>query len=201
MDYVGNSGDSHVLEPDDLWERNLPPSLRSRAIFPREANRGVQEIYLDQKVIRRNAPDMLDLTRPPGAFEPAPRLLDMDEQGVWAEVLYPSNGLWISLCTDPGLESELVKVYNDWLLDTFVRMSPRLVGVAIVPILDVDLAIAEARRAYELGYRALMLTIQPPDHARSTGRSGTPSRNSTSRSASTSGPVATRWSSGTPAPP
>ena len=35
--------------------------------------------------------------RPPGAFDVPVRLRDLDEEGVWGEVVYPSIGLWAGL--------------------------------------------------------------------------------------------------------
>ena len=47
-----------------------------------------------------------------------------------------------------------------------MKASDRLVGVAIVPVRDRQRPVAEARRAKELGYRAIMLPCTAPDDAR-----------------------------------
>lgn len=164
--YIGNSADSHVLEPPDLWQRELPASLRDRAIRTERPEGGRELIYLDNRVIRREIPGFDELTRPPGAGDPTERMADLEEQGVWHEVMYPSLGLWISLAEDPELEAGLARVYNDWLLDAFMRQSSRFIGVAIVPARHIDAAVAEARRAKDLGYRAIMLPCTPPEGAR-----------------------------------
>jgi hypothetical protein len=43
--------------------------------------------------------------RAPGANDKALRLLDLDQEGVWAELIYPSLGIWTSSIRDPLLLS------------------------------------------------------------------------------------------------
>jgi hypothetical protein len=127
-----NSADSHVLEPDGLWLDNLPPSLRDRA--PHSRLEGGQEILLiDRQEVRYTKPDINDAVRPPGAYEPASRLRDLDEDGVWAELLFPSVGLWCYLIEDAELQDACARVYNDWVLDAFLRASDRFTAAAMLP--------------------------------------------------------------------
>ena len=164
--YIANSADSHVLEPEDVWERNVPARLRSRTLRTERRNEQLEVIYLDNKVIRRQPPAAVEMQRPPGSYDVTQRIKDMDEQGVWQEVVYPSGGLWIALTEDPELEQILCRVYNEWLLGSFISGSSRLIGVAMVPVRDRAMAVAEARWAKEQGYRAIMLPCTPPNDAR-----------------------------------
>ncbi len=156
-----NSADSHVLEPDDLWERALPAALRDRA--PRcVRDNGRETVYVDGQVVRRDPLDFADAMRPPGALDHHIRLKDLDDQGIWGEVVFPSRGLWTAVMTDPVLAHECIKVYNDWLKSDFLSLSPRLVGAAMVSMLDTDDAVAELRRAADLGYQTVFLAATPP---------------------------------------
>ncbi|MFJ9445192.1 amidohydrolase family protein [Kitasatospora sp. NPDC101235] len=156
-----NSADSHVLEPDDLWERSLPAALRPRA--PRsERKDGRETVYVDGQVVRRDPLDFADAMRPPGALDHRIRLRDLDEQGIWGEVVFPSRGLWTAVMTDPVLAHECIKVYNDWLKSDFLSLSPRLVGAAMVSMLDTDDAVSELHRAAGLGYQTVFLAATPP---------------------------------------
>jgi predicted TIM-barrel fold metal-dependent hydrolase len=162
-----NSADSHVLEPQDLWEKNMPAGLRDRALkVVREGNE--EAAIIDGIVSRRARIDKGDSAtgvgpRPPGHSAPAPRLLDLDDQGIWAELLFPSLGLWVYRSQDADLAMEHARLYNDWLVDEFLKHSERFIGVAMLPINDTELAIQELRRVAGLGYQAVNLPIVPPE--------------------------------------
>lgn len=162
-----NSADSHVLEPQDLWEKNLPAKFKERALkVVREDNEEIAVI--DGIVSRRARIDKGDSAtgvgpRPPGHSAPAPRLLDLDDQGIWAELMFPSLGLWIYRSQDAELVMEHARLYNDWLIDEFLKHSERFIGVAILPIVDTQQAIAELHRVADLGYQAVNLPIVPPE--------------------------------------
>lgn len=86
--------------------------------------------------------------------EPALRLQDQDRDGVQAEVLYGVLGAGIRL-QDPQAAIEVCRIYNEWLRD-FTKYSPeRLLGLASLPAGDVDAAVAETRRAGNLGLKGL----------------------------------------------
>src|SRR5262249_35384010 len=97
----------------------------------------------------------LDLFRPPGSWDVQDRLLDLDGEGIWAEIVYPSLGLWTGLIKDPLLYREGVKVANDWLHETFIRVTDRCVPAAEISTVSVEDAVAEVRRAADLGFKAI----------------------------------------------
>ena len=91
------SADSHVSEPVDLWEQRLPVALRDRAPNFRksQARGGKPPIHLKDKVdetqkIEESKP-IIHAERKAGK-DPVARLSEMVEDGVIAEVLYPSLG-------------------------------------------------------------------------------------------------------------
>src|SRR2546428_1862009 len=67
------SGDSHMTEPPDLWEKRLPPALRHRA--PRFPNRDTSRCH-----------------ERAGGWDPYERLKDQAYDSISAEVLYPTRG-------------------------------------------------------------------------------------------------------------
>jgi predicted TIM-barrel fold metal-dependent hydrolase len=164
---VVNSADSHVIEPPDLWLSALPASLRDRAPQTKrttrtDKDREYEAIFVDGRAVRYEPPGFQDRMRPPGAYDPAERVADLDDQGIWAELLFPSVGIWCYLIESADLAYPVAEVYNDWLLDTFMRKSPRFVGTAMLPLLDVDAALSELRRVADLGYRAVLIPATPP---------------------------------------
>ena len=182
-----NSGDSHLTEPGDLFEKNLPAGMAER--MPRsvkDEDGGHETVYVDGQCFRRRmprvrqdfSPDELQalmekpkdaeaigfvevFTRAPGANDPKLRLADLDDEGIWAEVIYPSLATWAFSIRDPKLVREGVKVLNDWAIE-FQRTSPRYVCAATLPLLDVDDTVAEMHRAADLGFKVVFLTTGQP---------------------------------------
>jgi predicted TIM-barrel fold metal-dependent hydrolase len=155
------SADSHVLEPNELW-LDLPAALRDRG--PRTVVEESRElVFFDGQFIKRDPIDFAESIRPPGAASVIPRIADLDAENIWAEVLYPSAGLWIYLTKDGELATACAQIYNDWLLDSFMKASPRFVGVALLPVADVKMACKELERVASLGYKAVLLPCSPPN--------------------------------------
>jgi predicted TIM-barrel fold metal-dependent hydrolase len=86
----------------------------------------------------------------------------MDGEGIDVAVLYPSVGLYVAEVTDAALMAALCRAYNSWLAD-YCRQAPnRLVGVAMLPLIDVEASIRELTRAVEqLGFRGVFFRPNP----------------------------------------
>jgi len=166
-----NSADSHFLEPDDLWQSNLPPKLAD--LMPRavmDADGRYETVHVDGQEFRRKVPSMAKIEfleashRPPGARDSALRIKDLDGEGIWAELVFPSLGMWNSTFRTPEVLREAIKVSNDWAVDAIMKVSPRLLPTAQVSLLSIDDAIDELHRAAGLGFRAIFLPTQPPTY-------------------------------------
>jgi predicted TIM-barrel fold metal-dependent hydrolase len=83
----------------------------------------------------------------PGAFEPEPRIADLDTERISQTVLYPTTLLGIAGVKDLDLAVAQCRAYNDWLAEFCSHAPDRLFGIAIIPQQDVDAAAAEIRRA------------------------------------------------------
>jgi len=162
--------DGHVTEPTTVWTDYLEPAFRSRAPRVVFDERGRPCGLIDDRVVMRHA--MLLTLGPdyrfdpekirPGGSDPQARLADMDTEGIDVAVLYPSIGLFVSEVEDGALSAALCRAYNDWLAD-YCRAAPRrLVGVALLPLVDVDASVAELERATErLGFRGAFVRPNP----------------------------------------
>jgi len=165
-----NSGDSHLVEPDDLFTSSLPKSLAERMPRSVKDEDGSHEtLYVDGQEFRRRMPRAMMLTdehgqtvqdRAPGANDKAARLADLDGEGIWAELVYPSIGVWMSSIQDPDLLAAGCRAINDWAIE-FQRFSPRYVCTATVPLLTAGHAAAEVRRAAEMGFHAAYFSVTP----------------------------------------
>jgi predicted TIM-barrel fold metal-dependent hydrolase len=173
-----NSGDSHAIEPEGVFDGRMASGLAAR--MPRtvkDPDGRWETVTVDGHEFRRKIPrpmaggefDGLQpreayVQRAPGANDPELRLVDLDQEGVWAEVIFPSLGLWAASIRDPRLLREGVRALNDWTHETFSTHPDRYVPVASVSLLDVEDAVAELQRARGLGFRAIFMPPAPPTH-------------------------------------
>jgi predicted TIM-barrel fold metal-dependent hydrolase len=174
--------DGHILEPLDLWDKYIDPKFRDRAPRIVKGDNGKERLVIEEHMVgdRRIgigriggvgarqgivAADTLEYKDgKPGGFDPHKRIPDMDADGIDAVFLYPSLGLFSGAIHDPQLAAAVCRAYNRWLADYCKPYPDRLFGVAMLPLQDVDLAIAEMRFAKkELGFRGGFLRPNPYD--------------------------------------
>jgi hypothetical protein len=83
----------------------------------------------------------------------------LDGAEIERTVLYPTAGLTCSLIRDRDWAVALARAYNTWLCERYLRVSPRLQGMALLALQDPAEAAAELRRAVtELGMLGGVLT-------------------------------------------
>jgi predicted TIM-barrel fold metal-dependent hydrolase len=165
------SADSHVFEPPTLWQERLPAHYRDRG--PRVVESGGWYVMAVEGMPDRRLARVGEGGRGGGAGrprgggdDPEARLADMALDGVVAEVIYPTLGLFIDMIPDPDLQMACARVYNDWLAETFLSRPDVFVPVAVVPVRDVAAAVAELERAVAAGFRAAMIPTTPPEGTR-----------------------------------
>jgi predicted TIM-barrel fold metal-dependent hydrolase len=162
MKLWANSGDSHLLEPEDLFTAALPARLAHRA--PRsERNDRYEDVIVDGQLIRRSLAAFGESTRPPGASDLAARILDLDAEGVWAQLAFPSTGLWLTTIEDRELAQATTRAYNDWAAEEVIAREPRILPAAIVSTVSVDDAVQELGRATLMGFQTIFLPTMVRD--------------------------------------
>src|SRR2546428_4924003 len=67
----------------------------------------------------------------PGSWDPQARLADMDQDGIWADVLYGGGP---SRFDEPELRAFCTQRYNDWLFELERASGGRPVGVFLPPL-------------------------------------------------------------------
>jgi predicted TIM-barrel fold metal-dependent hydrolase len=171
-----HSGDSHFLEPDDLWHQIMPKRQAERMPRTEQIGEDEERVHVDGLSFTRKLPKIMTARgatgetiaemshRPPGARDVSLRLRDLDQEGIWAEVMYQSIGLWTSLIEDPQLIREAAHAENEWLAAEIQAAAPdRLVPAALMPMLDVEDAVAELEHAASIGlHLASLPTGNPP---------------------------------------
>jgi predicted TIM-barrel fold metal-dependent hydrolase len=156
-----HSADSHLMEPDDLWLRALPGDLGRRA--PLVSTDGKYEfVDVDGQRMSRMLNSFADKFRPPGALDLVQRLKDLDEEGVVAQLAFPSRGFWVCALDDPELHRLCVAAYNDWAVEEVIARTDRVLPAAMVSTVDIGDAVAEVQRAVGLGFQAVYMPTSVP---------------------------------------
>lgn len=179
------SVDDHIVEPSHLFEQHIEPRFRDRA--PRIVDRdGIQgwlwedrfyplsfqgnaatrkfregESGRGQDLFARRYEDMI-----PAAYDVHERVRAMDQDGVWAELPFPTfprfGGTLFLEGQDKELALAIVRAWNDWMLDEWSAAYPeRFIPQTLVPLWDVPAAVAEVERCAAKGSRAVLFIENP----------------------------------------
>ncbi|MCU1460438.1 MAG: hypothetical protein JWO37_513 [Acidimicrobiales bacterium] len=188
IDYPVIDADAHVNEPPDTWTSRVPAHVRDRApkvvhtdegdVWSFDDGKRTRPVgltasaglsYLQYKPAGHTYEDMR-----PGSFDTKARLADLDADGIFAQVLYPSVTLAGAKAygQDRELQLACVRAYNDWLAEFCDGSDGRLIGQSVLPTTGVDDAIEEMERGMGLGHRGAVISTfpnggldpQPEDH-------------------------------------
>jgi len=169
------SVDDHLIEPPDLFEGRVPARLADRAPKVVEDSRGHQawlyedrtypNVGLNAVAGRRRDTWSMDPARfdemRPGCYDIHARIADMDLNGVWASLCFPSLvagfcGAVFSRSADPELGLACLRAWNDWHLEVWAGTYPeRIIPLQLPWLADVALAAGEVRRNAERGFKAV----------------------------------------------
>jgi len=169
--------DTHQMEPASMWEEYIAPQYRTQAprldkVGGRHALAVEGESLTNEGKYPFSTPDFLAALMKgmqrferarSGQFNAESRLQDMDEHGVDAQVLYPTVGgqLLGREFHDAALLAACCRAYNDWSAEYCRRAPDRLRWAAMLPMQDVDMARAEARRTAAAGAVSFYLRPNP----------------------------------------
>jgi predicted TIM-barrel fold metal-dependent hydrolase len=168
------SADSHICEIEACYAE-IDPRFKDRApkaIFDEKAGAVLEVSDLGIRVpmglvcTGGRPPEDFGRAVPweeihPAGFNPKERLAIQDDEGVQAEVLYPSMGM--VLCNHPDIDYKKAcfDAYNRWL-EGFCKHDPqRLIGVGQAAVRTIDEGIEEVRTIKSQGFRSVMLQGDP----------------------------------------
>jgi predicted TIM-barrel fold metal-dependent hydrolase len=173
--------DTHVIEPPDLWTDRLSAKKWGDLVPHVEWNDAVQSEmwHIGATPVMRawahamagwpepfpNGPRTMQDTHP-SCYDAAERVNGLDAVGIEMAVLYPNLGLGMQLIPQQAreLSFEIVRAYNDWLLDWISPHRTRFVALACIPYWDVDESVREIERCAALGHRGIITTGAPHLH-------------------------------------
>jgi predicted TIM-barrel fold metal-dependent hydrolase len=179
--YTVISVDDHLVEPPDMFEGRLPARLADRAPKVVETPDGKQvwefegerftQVGMNAMAGRRPESMRLEPSRfdemRPGCWDIHERIRDMDINGVWASLNFPSMitgfcGRVYSQAQDPELGLAATRAWNDWLFEEWYSPYPnRIIPLGITWLSDPVVGAEEIRRNAERGFRSVTLPERP----------------------------------------
>ncbi len=172
--------DTHLTEPADVWTSRVSKKWGDRVPhvkrvdgtdiwFAGDTPVGMPGAYSmaghdgTPPDFRKNYDEI-----PRSMYEAKARLAFMDEEKIYAQVLYPSVGGFGSAnfrrLDDVELVLECVRAYNDFLLDFCAANPNRLIPVMATPFWDIAESVKEIQRCAGLGYKAVLMCNTPEAH-------------------------------------
>ena len=176
------SVDDHVVEPANLFTSRVPNHLHDRVPHVVENEDGIPywDIEGDRAPMRLTmfgavgrpmhewslAPQKYSDFRP-GVYDVHARVRDMDLNGVWASLNFPSfmwgfAGKRFSAMRDQEAGYAAFRAYNDWVMDEWCGAHPqRFISCQIPWLADPEVAAAEIRRNADRGFRSVTFSENP----------------------------------------
>ena len=177
------SSDNHVFEPPELWTSRIEHKFRDRA--PSVVHRseddtdwwvceelkgvsggsggsqaGKRFMKPEERGAFRFADKMENVL--PGGYIPEEHVKDLDVDGIYAGIIYPTAGLFLyPSVRDSELFNAICRAYNDWLAE-FCRPFPqRLKGIAMLNVDDVQEGVRDLERCAKMGLAGAMIPLYP----------------------------------------
>ena len=174
--------DTHVIEPADLWTSRVPKKWVDLVPQVRWDPEGGEDVWMlgDTKLYAAGLacgaswheypPDHprhiedADVRN----YDPYKRLEHMDLYGIEAQVLYPNIGVFqvnhfMDAAVEPALAVEMVRAYNDFLLEWRDIAPRRYIPIMTLPFWDLPASLAEMRRAKEEGHKGIVFPARMGD--------------------------------------
>lgn len=138
--------DGHIVEKDADIRKRLPEpfSKRSGSLLPSDG----MDTNMGGVLGGREGNDLQT------------RLRDMDQEGIQISVLFPTSSFAVNSMIERDYAVAYARAYNDFISD-ICKQTPRLKGVALVPLQDPKAAVEEANRAVtKLGLVSIAVASQ-----------------------------------------
>jgi len=160
------SADSHVMEPKGLWASTLMNRFGDNT--PRIINEHLGKkgtfFYTGRQVLKVGQTDQeaQKIGFQEAGYLPDIRVEFQKRVGVAAEILNATMMLLIIQGRYNNVVRACASVFNDWLGEFCSYDRKRLIGVAMIPMDDVDWATNELERIAKLGHQGAIINLIPP---------------------------------------
>ena len=179
------SVDDHLTEPADVFTSRFPAKLRDQAPHLVTKPDGTEAwLYKDRLYVDNGlsvvagrpreewTDEVLNLDEMRrGCWDVHARVRDMDVDGVWASLCFPS-GAWgftgrvLSMNNDDEVGLAAIRAWNSWMIEEWAGAYPeRFIPMQLPWLKDPKLAGDEVRRNAELGFTSVSF-LESPDKLR-----------------------------------
>ena len=179
-DMILISIDDHVVEPPDMFEGHVPERYRADAPKVVRTDEGIER-WEFQGIEAGNMGLNAVVTWPkeewgmdptafaemrPGAFDVHERVRDMNRNGVFASMCFPSfagfNAGTFLRADDKDLALVMLRAYNDWHVDEWCAAYPgRFIPLCLLPTWNQDAMVEEIHRVAGKGCAAVTMPELP----------------------------------------
>lgn len=98
----------------------------------------------------------------PGVLDPHRRLDEQVQDGIVGEVMYPSLNMFTFAIPDRDVVAAVFERHNDWVFEYCSAAPERLIGIGCLGLPDVEVALAEMKRAATKGVRGFAIPAHMP---------------------------------------
>jgi len=168
------SADSHIAETEEVFA-DIDPKYRDqrpRAIYDEQAGALLAIPDIDLKVpmglLCTGGRPPQEFGKPvrweeihPAGYDPKVRLEIQDQEGLSAEILYPSVGMVLCNHPDGGYKQACFAAYNRWLAEFCATDPERLIGQGVASLRTIEEGVRELHEIKALGFRGVMLPGTP----------------------------------------
>ncbi|GAA4548424.1 amidohydrolase family protein [Pseudonocardia xishanensis] len=179
------SVDDHIVEPPHVWQGRLPERYREDAPHIIEDPDTHDQVWVWEgrryPLVLMGSPKTRVFTNGggadelrthrydgvvPGVYDAKARVAAMDEDGIHAQVNFPTfprfAGTLFLQAQDKELAHLIVKAYNDWLIDDWCATAPdRFIASILLPLWDPQASAAEIRRCRDKGALSISFPENP----------------------------------------
>jgi predicted TIM-barrel fold metal-dependent hydrolase len=179
--YTVISVDDHLVEPPDMFEGRLPSGLQDRAPKIVETDQGHEvwefegerHFQVGQNAVAGRRPETVKIEpfrfdqMRRGCWDIHARIRDMDINGVWASLNFPSMitgfcGRVYAQAKDAELGLAVTRAWNDWMYEEWWQPYPeRIIPMGITWLADPEIGADEIRRNAARGFTSVTLPERP----------------------------------------
>ena len=160
------SADSHVMEPPDLWSNAIGKKFGDKTPRLVEGYNGEEGTFFysggQYLYWGESDADAKKIGMQDAGWDPAVRVDFQKKAGVAHEIMNSTIMLLIMRHGDQEVLRASAQVFNDWLADFCAHDAKRLVGVSMIPMDDIDWAVAELERTVKKGLNCANIHLVPP---------------------------------------
>jgi predicted TIM-barrel fold metal-dependent hydrolase len=171
------SSDTHVVEPPDLYRTRVASEYRDRAPYT-----------VDIEGIETWVVDGVPTAGVYAAYKPGDRFLDPEDRPartsytngvdytvidrwlqdnesdtVYGGILIPSATMMCWSIADSAVVSDVMRVYNDWIIEAIDGYETRVKPIGLINVDDIDAAIASIQNLASEGFGGALIPVTPAE--------------------------------------